>query len=78
MLLYAEEAAYLIPAPVKHSAGRDIQHWIHPFLHDGLIYGMFVISYPKLKDHEDKIFSYFRMSMKSFDDLLEQMRLAGA
>jgi hypothetical protein len=31
---------------------------------------MFVTLYPKLREYEPKFFNYFRMSIKSFDDLL--------
>lgn len=27
--------------------------------------------FPKLRKHDEKFFNYFRMSIKSFDDLLE-------
>lgn len=35
---------------------------------------MYVTLYPKLRNHEEKFFNYFRMSMTSFDDLLELVR----
>ena len=35
---------------------------------------MYVTLYPKLRNHEEKFFNYFRMSMTSFDDLLELIR----
>ncbi|XP_071534104.1 uncharacterized protein [Panulirus ornatus] len=47
------------------------QHWIHPVIEDSLSHGMYVTLYPKLRNHEEKFFNYFRMSMTSFDDLLE-------
>ena len=31
---------------------------------------MYITLYPKQRNHEDKFFNYFRISTKSFDDLL--------
>lgn len=35
---------------------------------------MFVTLYPKLRQYEPKFFNYFRMSIKSFDDLLHVIK----
>ncbi|CAH2010776.1 unnamed protein product [Acanthoscelides obtectus] len=35
-----------------------------------MTHSMFETLYPKLRQHEKKFFNYFRMSVKSFDDLL--------
>lgn len=43
---------------------------VHPILNDRMTHSMFVTLYPKLRQHEKKFFNYFRMSVKSFDDLL--------
>ncbi|CAH1968721.1 unnamed protein product [Acanthoscelides obtectus] len=43
---------------------------VHPILHDRMTHSMFETLYPKLRQHEKKVFNYFRMSVKSFDDLL--------
>jgi hypothetical protein len=47
---------------------RQRQYWVHPILWDK------VTLYPKLRKYEPKFFSYFRMSVKSFDDLLEVIK----
>ncbi|CAH2002712.1 unnamed protein product [Acanthoscelides obtectus] len=43
---------------------------VHPILHDRMTHSMFETLYPKLRQHEKTFFNYFRMSVKSFDDLL--------
>ncbi|KAF9406212.1 hypothetical protein HW555_013331 [Spodoptera exigua] len=43
---------------------------VHPILNDRMTHSMFETLYPKLRQHEKKFFNYFRMSVKSFDDLL--------
>ena len=35
---------------------------------------MFATLYPKLREYEPKFFNYFRMTIKSFDNLLEILK----
>lgn len=35
-----------------------------------MTHSMFITLYPKLREHSEKFFNYFRMSKTSFDDLL--------
>lgn len=44
-------------------------HWEHPLITLRLEFGAFYTIFPKLREHEDKFFNYFRMSTKSFDEL---------
>nr|CAH7768092.1 unnamed protein product [Callosobruchus chinensis] len=43
---------------------------VHPILRDRMTHSMFITLYPKLREHSEKFFNYFRMSVTSFDDLL--------
>lgn len=50
------------------------QYRVHPILYDRMTHSMFITLYPKLRQHDKKFFNYFRMSVKSFDDLLEILK----
>lgn len=43
---------------------------IHPILRDRMTHSMFITLYPNLRQHKEKFFNYFRMSIESFDELL--------
>jgi hypothetical protein len=49
-------------------------YWIHPIFRDRLTASLYVTLYPNLQQYEPKLFSYFRMSVTSFDNLLELIR----
>ncbi|MPC65271.1 hypothetical protein E2C01_059404 [Portunus trituberculatus] len=68
-----EEAAcawVLLHRRLKRRKRRGRRHWIHPVLQDRLTHGMFATLYPSSREHEAKFFNSFRMSVKSFHDLL--------
>ncbi|RVE40776.1 hypothetical protein evm_014574 [Chilo suppressalis] len=44
---------------------------VHPILRDRMTHSMFITLCPKLRKHGEKFFNYFRMSVTSFDELLE-------
>lgn len=44
--------------------------WIHPILSDRSTKGKFVLLHNQLKQHPDKFFEYYRMSVNSFEVLL--------
>lgn len=50
---------------------RKRKYWVHPILRDRLTHGQFTTLYPKLRNYEPKFFNYLRMSINSFDELLE-------
>jgi hypothetical protein len=52
----------------KRQKQTQRQYWVHPILRDK------VALYPKLREYKPKFFSYFRMSVRSFDDLLELIK----
>lgn len=43
--------------------------WVHPLLSERLEKGLFATLYKDLEQDDDKFFSYFRMSRKSFHEL---------
>ncbi|CAH1995347.1 unnamed protein product [Acanthoscelides obtectus] len=49
---------------------RRRRYWVHPILSHRLTESQYIILYPKLRQFGPKFFNYFRMSIKSFDDLL--------
>lgn len=49
------------------------QYWVHPLWSDRLLRGKFYTMYYKLREHPDKFFKYFRMSVRSFDELLRTL-----
>lgn len=55
----------------KERRRRQRNHWIHPILHDRFTHGCFVTLYPNLRKHDHKFFNYFRMSIASFDELMD-------
>lgn len=49
---------------------RKRNYWVHPLLLSRPNESQYITLYPKLRAYEPKFFNYFRMSVKSFDDLL--------
>nr|CAH7753037.1 unnamed protein product [Callosobruchus chinensis] len=50
--------------------------WVHPIVSERLLVGAFVTLYSKLREDEIKFFNYFRMSIKSFDELHHKLENA--
>lgn len=50
---------------------RERAYWVHPILRSRLTLSLYVTLYPSLRNYEVKFFNYFRMSIKSFDNLLQ-------
>lgn len=53
---------------------RERIFWTHPYNAKRKELGDFYIKFMDLRQHEDKIFIYFRMSIKSFDELHERLK----
>jgi len=53
---------------------RERQYWIHPILAVRYLDGNFYMLFEKLKSHDSKFFSNFRMSVSTFEFLV--MRLS--
>ncbi|KAJ8949391.1 hypothetical protein NQ318_007487 [Aromia moschata] len=49
-------------------------YWIHPYVAKRKELGDFYKLFMNLRNHEDKFFIYFRMSIKSFDELHEKLK----
>ncbi|KAB0803058.1 hypothetical protein PPYR_00028 [Photinus pyralis] len=62
---------WLLYKRMRERKRRKRKYWVHPILRDRLTHGQFITLYPKLRQYEPKFFNYFRMSKKSFDELLE-------
>lgn len=53
---------------------RKRRYWVHPILRDRVVHGQFVTLYPNLRMYGKKVFDYLRMSITSFDELIELIR----
>jgi hypothetical protein len=49
---------------------RQRQFWVHPIYSERLSLGKFYTSFERYRNYPDKFFSYYRMSVCSFDELL--------
>lgn len=49
-------------------------YWVHPIYSERLLKGKFYTLYSDLRQYPSKFFSYFRMSIDSFDELLSHLR----
>jgi hypothetical protein len=52
---------------------KQRRYWVHPYVSSRLLKGAFSSMFIDLRDDEDKFFNYFRMSIKSFDELLTKL-----
>ncbi|KDR11682.1 hypothetical protein L798_14566, partial [Zootermopsis nevadensis] len=53
---------------------RNRRYWIHPMFLERSTKGAFHLLYDDLRKHDEKFFNYTRMSVKSFDQLLQLIR----
>lgn len=65
--------AYYLRKHLKRHKKRIRRYHVHPVIVDRLIEGEFITLFSKLREHESKFFEYFRMSIKSFDELLAKL-----
>ncbi|XP_001951483.2 putative nuclease HARBI1 [Acyrthosiphon pisum] len=70
LLLYG---AYYIIKKRKNRKLKKRRMWVHPLLAQRILKGSFSTMYGDLRDNENKFFNYFRMSIKSFDELLSKL-----
>lgn len=56
------------------SKKRKRVHWVHPLNSHRLSLGEFNCLYSNIRQHPDRFFNYYRMSVKSFDELVILMR----
>ncbi|CAH1987015.1 unnamed protein product [Acanthoscelides obtectus] len=53
---------------------RNRQIWVHPLLESRYLEGAFFVLFQQLKEDETKFLNYFRMSVSSFDELLQRVQ----
>jgi hypothetical protein len=53
---------------------RKHKFWTHPLLNAKQERGVFYTTFNGLRNDESKFFNYFRMSIVSFDELLQHIR----
>jgi len=53
----------------KYVLKNKRRYLVHPFTDSRLAKGIFYTSFENLRESPDKFFNYFRMSIKSFDEL---------
>jgi hypothetical protein len=46
------------------------RYWVHPLISCRILKGQFYTLFSDLRDSPEKFFSYFRMPVKTFDELL--------
>lgn len=70
LLLYG--AHYILKQKtIKNRKNRKM--WVHPLVAQRLLKGSFTTLFIDLRNSEKKFFYYFRMSIKSFDELLSKL-----
>lgn len=70
-MTFEEEALLLLLLRKRKRRRRVRTLWIHPLLSFRRQEGHFYNLFGKLKEDENKFFNYFRMSISSFNELLE-------
>lgn len=59
--------AYLVYK--KYICKQNRRYWVHPYTDLRLLRGRFHTSFGDLRENPDKFYNYYRMSVKSFDEL---------
>ena len=58
----------------KLRKNRQRKHWVHPLLQDRSEKGLFITLYADLRSNPDKFLAFVRMSLGSFDELIESLK----
>lgn len=58
----------------KKKLKKKNKYWVHPLLQERRSKGLFNIFFSDLRQYEHKFFNYVRMSVKSFDEMLDVLR----
>ncbi|XP_050296651.1 uncharacterized protein LOC126736368 [Anthonomus grandis grandis] len=67
---------YLLYLRRKHRLAQNKrEYWIHPLLQVRYVEGAFYILFEKLRLHSDHFFHYFRLSITTFDFILERINM---
>ncbi|XP_025413693.1 uncharacterized protein LOC112685883 [Sipha flava] len=56
-------------------ASPERRYWVHPMNSDREKKKKFTAFYENIRKHPEKFYEYFRMSLKSFDELLTRLRV---
>jgi len=59
--------AYLVHK--KYVRTYDRRYWVHPFTDSRLLRGEFYTTFSDVRENPEKFFTYFRMSVRSFNEL---------
>lgn len=69
-----EEAVGVIMFLRLRKRRKNRRFWIHPMLRDRSTKGVFYTLYSDLRNNPDKFFIFVRMSIASFDELLQCLK----
>lgn len=69
-----EEIGALLFYHVRRRKKQNRRYWIHPMFMERSTKGAFHLLYDDLRKHDEKFFSYTRVSVTSFDQLLQLIR----
>jgi len=69
-MYFAEIASVCALLLKRRKDRRKKRHWVRPVVSKRLLNGKFYKLYEDLRNSRGKFFSYFRMSVESFDKLL--------
>lgn len=59
---------------VRYNNQLNRRYWVHPILQVRYVEGAFYTIFEKLRQHGNKFFNYFRMSVATFDYLVARLR----
>ena len=69
-----EEIAALAYLYLVRKKKKNRRFWVHPIAMEKTVSSLFYTMYPRMKEDGAKFFNYCRMSLASFDELLEILR----
>lgn len=69
----AEQVATIVYLLRREKKKKKKRLWVHPLIQTRSQNGMFKTFYEDLRKYDDKFTNYTRMSVKSFDELLQTL-----
>ena len=73
-MLSKVKLVFILEAKNELPKQRNRVHWVHPFSAEAKGEKCFRKIYENVRNFETKFFGYYRMSFKSFDDLLIKIK----
>jgi hypothetical protein len=67
---FVEIAAVCVLELKRRKAIKKKKYWVHPITFQRLLKGQFYKLHNELQSYPVKVFNFYRMSVKSFNDLL--------